>query len=62
LVSGETTGQEQLVGQYSAEVRRIPLNLATIVHAKFIKEAIESLPAPAEELPANASPPKPTTN
>lgn len=51
VVSAETTRQEQLVGQYSAEVRRMPLNLATVVHAIFIKEAIESLPPPPDELP-----------
>ena len=50
LVSAETTQNEQLAGQYSAEVRRIPLNLATVVHATFIKEAINMLPSP-DELP-----------
>lgn len=60
LVSGETKGQEQFEGQYSTEIRRIPMNLATIVHAKFIKEAIESLPAPTEDAaPASAPPAKP---
>ncbi|MFI5096586.1 MAG: serine protease [Candidatus Acidiferrales bacterium] len=48
LVSGETTRNEQLAGQYSAEIRRIPLNLATVVHASFIKEAINMLPPPDE--------------
>lgn len=46
LVSEATSGREQLTGQYSLEIRRIPLNLATIVHASFIKEAVNMLPAP----------------
>jgi len=48
LVSAETTGNEQLYGKYSAEIRRIPLNLATVVHASFIKEAINMLPSPGD--------------
>lgn len=46
LVTQETTHVEQLIGQYNAEVHRYPLGLATVVHASFIKEAIEMLPDP----------------
>jgi S1-C subfamily serine protease len=46
LVTQETTHVEQLIGQYNAEVHRYPLSLATVVHASFIKEAINMLPEP----------------
>ncbi len=46
LVIQETTHDEQLIGQYNAEMHRYPLGLATVVHASFIKEAINMLPAP----------------
>lgn len=45
LVIQETTHDEQLIGQYNAEMHRYPLGLATVVHASFIKEAINMLPA-----------------
>ena len=48
LVTQETTHVEQLIGQYNAEVHRYPLGLATVVHASFIKEAINMLPSPDE--------------
>jgi S1-C subfamily serine protease len=46
LVIQETTHDEQLIGQYNAEIHRYPLGLATVVHASFIKEAINMLPVP----------------
>jgi hypothetical protein len=46
LVTQETTHNEQLIGPYNAEVHRYPLGLATVVHANFIKEAINMLPTP----------------
>jgi S1-C subfamily serine protease len=46
LVTQETTHNEQLIGPYNAEVHRYPLGLATVVHANFIKEAINMLPPP----------------
>jgi S1-C subfamily serine protease len=51
LVTQETTHVEQLIGQYNAEVHRYPLGLATVVHASFIKEAINMLPPPDERPP-----------
>jgi hypothetical protein len=45
LVTQETTHNEQIVGQYNAEMHRYPLGLATVVHANFIREAINMLPA-----------------
>ncbi len=51
LVIQETTHDEQLIGQYNAELHRYPLGLATVVHASFIKEAINMLPPP-DELPS----------
>jgi hypothetical protein len=46
LVTQETTHNEQLIGPYNAELHRYPLGLATVVHASFIKEAINMLPSP----------------
>lgn len=46
LVIQETTHNEQLIGPYNAEMHRYPLGLATVVHASFIKEAINMLPPP----------------
>jgi hypothetical protein len=46
LVIQETTHNEQLIGQYNAEAHRYPLGLATVVHASFIKEAMNLLPPP----------------
>jgi hypothetical protein len=56
LVTQESTMSEQLSGQYSAEIHRIPLNLATVVHASFIKEAIEMLPPPSGPPPGTVPP------
>lgn len=53
LVIQETTHNEQVIGPYNAEVHRYPLGLATVVHASFIKEAINMLPPP-ESLPSDA--------
>ncbi|HZV88979.1 MAG TPA: hypothetical protein VFF95_15625 [Candidatus Binatus sp.] len=52
LVIQETTHDEQLIGQYNAEMHRYPLGLATVVHATFIKEAINMLPEP-DSSPSN---------
>jgi len=52
LVTQETTHDEQLIGQYNAELHRYPLGLATVVHSTFIKEAINMLPAP-DSFPSN---------
>lgn len=46
IVIQETTHNEQLVGPYNAELHRYPLGLATVLHASFIKEAINMLPPP----------------
>ncbi len=46
LVTQETTHNEQLIGPYNAELHRYPLGLATVVHAEFIREAINMLPPP----------------
>lgn len=54
LVSLETTHIEQLVGQYNAEMHRQPLGLATVVHASFIREAMNLLP-PLETPPASTA-------
>lgn len=46
LVSQEVTYDEGFSGQYSAQINRIPLGLAKIVPAHFIKQAVLSLPSP----------------
>ena len=50
LVSEEATYNEQLVGQYSAELHQFQLGLAVVVHASLIKKTVEMLPSP-ETLP-----------
>jgi hypothetical protein len=46
LVSEEATYNEQLVGQYSAELHQFQLGLAVVVHASLIKKTVEMLPSP----------------
>ena len=50
LVSQESTYNEQLVGQYSAELHQYQLGLATVIDASIIRETIDTLPPP-ETLP-----------
>jgi hypothetical protein len=50
LVSQELTYNEQLAGQYSAELHEYQLGLAVVVQASLIKQTIEMLPSP-ETLP-----------
>jgi hypothetical protein len=50
LVTQERSYNEQLVGQYSAELHQYQLGLAVVVHASLIKQAINMLPSP-ETLP-----------
>ena len=46
LVTKETIHPEGYQGRYTAEIRAIPLNLATVVHATFIMQTIAMLPPP----------------
>ncbi len=49
LVSQESTYNEQLVGQYSAELHRYQLGLAVVIDASVVRKTIDMLPSP--ELP-----------
>lgn len=46
LVSGERLVTQEIPGLYSEEIRQYQLGLAVVVHASFIKEAINLLPPP----------------
>jgi S1-C subfamily serine protease len=46
LVSEESTYNEQLIGQYSAELHQYQLGLAVVIQASVIKQTIEMLPSP----------------